>query len=115
ENETFDNARIHTTADLSLSLIRREPGLTIVRVCGTNEGGEGPWSNVERVAVAPPAPGWVEADVTGDGERVELAWGASGGRVTYRLEAAAGEDSEDYEEVYAGAETQCAHSITGRA
>ncbi len=115
ENETFDNARIHTTADLSLSLIRREPGLTIVRVCGTNEGGEGPWSNVERVAVAPPAPGWVEADVTGDGERVELAWGASGGRVTYRLEATAGEDSEDYEEVYAGAETQYAYSITGRA
>ncbi len=105
EDEDFESARVYTTTSSALDLPRREPGALYVRVCGVNAGGDGPWSHVAHVAIAPPAPDWIEASVSDDRERITLAWGAAGRRVTYRLEMTS-DGEADYETVYSGPETQ---------
>lgn len=97
-DESFENARIVTTEERAHDLPRREPGQVLARVCGANAGGEGPWSEPVCHATPPTAPDWVEVDLVPDGEVVLVSWGAVGGRVTYRLERAAGAEG-DYEKV----------------
>ncbi len=105
EDESFESALVHTTADLGLEMVRREPGTLAVRVCGVNSGGEGPWSSVARAAIAPPAPDWIETTPSTEGALVALSWGASGGRATYRVEMAG--ETLDWQTVYTGPDTQC--------
>jgi hypothetical protein len=97
-DESFENARVVTTEARAHDLPRREPGQVLVRVCGVNAGGEGPWSDPVHHAAPPPTPDWVEADLIPGGEGVRVSWGAVGGRVTYLLERAAGAEGE-YEKV----------------
>lgn len=104
EDETFENARVYPAEGTTLELPRREPGLLTVRVAASNDGGEGPWSNVERCELDPPAPEWIEARA-GEPGHAAVAWAAVGGRAQYRLEMRSGSD-EGYEEIVTGRETQ---------
>ncbi len=106
EDMDFDNARIFAVEGLELGIRRHEPGLIVMRVCATNQGGEGPWSNVERIAIAPPAPDWIEAEVSENRDRVTLAWGSAGSRIRYRLEVAPDAEEPVYELIYSGPDTQ---------
>ncbi|MGF1506301.1 MAG: protein phosphatase 2C domain-containing protein, partial [Anaerolineae bacterium] len=104
ESEDFHDARMYLQAEREIAIARREPGVVHLRVCGTNAGGDGPWSAVERIAIAPGTPPWIE--ITPGEEAIDVAWGAVGGRVRYTLEAAADDGSAS--EVYRGDETHAA-------
>ncbi len=106
DSQAFENARMYSQPDTTLKLTRREPGAYCFRVCASNQGGDGPWSNVCEVAIVPNAPAWIEATLSQDRKHVTLAWGAVGGRVSYRLEATSGKEVTPME-VYHGEETQC--------
>jgi hypothetical protein len=107
DEPSFDNARLHSPEGRELALARREPGAYHFRVCAVNAGGEGPWSSVMLVSVAPETPGWIEARLAGEQGRVRVTWGASGGRAVYCLEMSASmADETAFHEVYRGEETQ---------
>jgi hypothetical protein len=103
--ESFANARVYTQSHRTLELTRREPGAYCFRVCGSNDGGEGPWSNVERFAIVPEPPEWIEARRSADA-RVMVTWAAVGGRVSYRLEMSNPADEASFILVYEGDEIQ---------
>ncbi len=103
EEADFNNARVYTQQSTTLELVRREPGMTYVRVCATNAGGDGPWSNVASLSLVPNPPAWIEVDLSEDKRQVSLAWGAVGGHPDYRLEQLQG---EAYAEIYHGEDTQ---------
>ncbi len=106
EEPAFRNAKLVTQEQRSLEIVRREPGSLYVRVCGVNAGGTGPWSNVTSIAIAPAAPGWIEAVVT-DQDRLQVSWGAVGGRPSYTVEVeASSEATAIRQELYHGPETQ---------
>jgi len=100
---SFDTARVYTVEELALELPHREPGETFFRVCGANNGGDGPWSNVVQVIIVPKAPAWIEVTPSADRRRVMLAWGAVSVRAVYRLQVIGQAGST---EVYHGGETQ---------
>jgi predicted phage tail protein len=109
DDEGFRNARIHTQAETTFSLVRREPGDLYFRVKGLNPGGEGPWSEVVHVSLLAEAPTWIEATPSKDGRRAEIAWGAVGGRgVTYVLQMLVTTEMGVQETpVYQGEDTHC--------
>jgi hypothetical protein len=107
EDDDFLNARVYTQESPRLELVRREPGMTYVRVCATNAGGDGPWSNMVSLGIVPKLPAWIEVDLSEDKQQVRLAWGAVGGQVNYRLEQIIGSMPDaTYTEVYHGDDTQ---------
>ncbi len=103
----FASARVYATSDLEVEMVRREAGALYVRVCAANRGGESPWSEVQQSVTEPDPPAWIEASIAADTRRINLAWGASGGRVEYCVEMSSGGE-DDYAEVYRGEETQAA-------
>jgi hypothetical protein len=82
-----------------------------LRVCGSNPGGEGPWSNVEKTVILPATPAWIEAKRTESGH-VTVNWGAVPGKLAYRLQMIADEGTI---EVYRGEETHIDGTIKGAA
>ncbi len=108
DEENFQNARVYTQEGLALEIpLRREPGTTYFRVGGVNAGGQGPWSKVERISIAPKSPAWLEAEVTGGGKQVLLTWGAVDRHMLYVLEQITGsEDTPVYKEIYRGEDTR---------
>ncbi|GAB4474561.1 MAG: hypothetical protein Kow00124_14720 [Anaerolineae bacterium] len=112
EESDFARARIQQVSETHHEITRREPGVLHFRVCATNSGGEGPWSNVERLAVAPPAPEWIEVQSEPDSDQVTLTWSAVGGRAIYHVERIIGEESV---EVYSGEDTECRAALPAGA
>ncbi len=86
DDSGFRNARVHVEADTTMEIARREPGMLFVRVCGSNSSGQGPWSNVSTITIAPGMPGWMETTLTEGGRRLAVSWGSVGGRVAYCVE-----------------------------
>ncbi len=107
EDSAFQNARLTVQPDRTLELLRREPGVQHFRVCGQNEGGDGPWSNIVSAALAPGTPGWIEARLAEEAGRISVSWGMVSGRATYCLEV---EASSAYtttrQEIYRGPDTR---------
>lgn len=103
----FEAARFHTVEGLELDLPHREAGETYFRVCGTNQGGDGPWSNTVRLVIIPKAPAWIEVAPSADHRRVMAAWGAVSVRAAYCLQVSTKPaERADFREVYHGADTQ---------
>lgn len=100
----FENARVYAQTATVLELLRREPGALYARVCAANAGGDGPWSAIQQIMIAPPAPGWIEAELVDSGARIALAWGAVGGHITYRVEMRSREEA--YSEIHRSEATQ---------
>lgn len=115
ETPDFASARMQSLKQTRFKVSRREPGALHFRVAAENAGGTGPWSNVEQVAITPPAPAWVEAALSDDGATVNLAWGGVGGRVTYFVAAARVDASDKETEVYRGDETGVSATLPGGA
>ncbi|NDJ51637.1 MAG: hypothetical protein GYB68_00970 [Chloroflexi bacterium] len=112
EDASFDNARVYSQNETSLTVARREPGTVYVRVCGTNRGGDSPWSNAVHIRVEAPSPGWIEAKLDAPNQQINLAWGAIGGRTTYRVEMASVPANDDqFELAYEGDEVQTAVDV----
>jgi hypothetical protein len=109
DGPAFPNARVHTLTGHAWEIVRREAGQLFFRVCGANAGGEGPWSNVEHLLIDLASPAWFEAVPAEDGKSVSLAWGASGGRVTYVVQQST---QAGYAEVYRGEDTHCHVTIS---
>lgn len=104
EDEAFANPRNHETSEPEIAFTRRDPGLLLFRVAGRGPGGDGPWSEPLRLEIAPRPPAWIEVKPRGDGS-LELAWGAVGGRVQYRVESLP-DEAQAGEKLYFGPETQ---------
>ena len=108
EEAGFRNARIQMRDEPGLELVRREPGPYFFRVCAVNAGGDGPWSNVEQISLPLKHPAWIEAELSEDGGRVMLSWGAVSGQVMYRVEMRPeGGKKAPFAIVYEGEETDC--------
>ncbi|MBN1313658.1 MAG: protein phosphatase 2C domain-containing protein [Anaerolineae bacterium] len=106
EEKTFASARVEMLEGTSWEIVRHEPGQLFFRVCGTNAGGEGPWSNIEHLVNEVPAPAWFEATPTKDSEQIALVWGAVGGPVTYVVERGIKKgDRGEFAEIYRGEDT----------
>jgi hypothetical protein len=99
----FVNARLQTQTETFIDLQRREPGTLHIRVCGANDGGDGPWSNPVSLTITPDTPEWLNAKITDDGESITITWGGVG-RTHYTLEMAT-DDPAEFHEVYSGENT----------
>jgi hypothetical protein len=114
EEDSFRYAREYEETGTSLVLPRREPGELFCRACAVNAGGEGPWSTVAHIQIAPRAPDWIEARWQANAQQAEISWGEVGEQVTYRVERVppGSDDSAKGELAYEGTETHCLAAIS---
>ena len=75
---------IADTTSSSFNVTNQLPGFWYYRVRATNGSGPGPWSDVKRTGVVPPAP-TLDAIASPDPDTYRLSWSSVFGAQTYRL------------------------------
>jgi hypothetical protein len=115
DDEDFRNARVHTETKPAMTLQRREPGIVYMRVSGANSGGDGPWSSVEKLAILPDAPAWIEQKLIQETGSVQVTWGSAGAGLTYLVEMIVNEEVSAAKEVFRGGATSHEMPVPGEA